>query len=124
MFILIMSVVLLAWLSRDTDDYSDICSLKFLFLCRGIILIAVWLPLWGYADPWFFPISAWTWDQYCIFATWVEISIAPLRLVSRHRCAVLRFDLLFGVSKGFSQVSPITVLSLMIAPGSSQFVCI
>ncbi len=55
---------------------------------------------------------------------WLSINIyivsCPLRLVSRHRCAELRFVLLSRVFKGMNQVSRIVVLTRMIASGSSQ----
>jgi hypothetical protein len=80
--------------------------------------IAVCCHYGVYADPRFFSIF-----QHRALCC-VENSIVPLRLVSCHRCAVPRFDLLFGVLKGISQVSHIVVLNLRspkVAPSLCAF---
>jgi hypothetical protein len=108
MFILIMSVALMAWPSRNPDNVSTI-SYSY-SLRRGNIYCCM-LSLWGHADPWFFPFFSILLCWFLQRACWVEISIVPLRLVSRQRCAVPRFDLLFGVLKGISQVSCVVVFN-------------
>ncbi len=105
MFILIMSVALMAWPSQNPDTVSTI-SYSY-SLRRGNIYCCM-LSFWGYADPWFF--SHFSASSGCNFyVDWAENSIVTLRLVSCHRCAMPRFDLLFGVLKGISQVSCIVV---------------
>jgi hypothetical protein len=106
MFITIMSVALWAWPSRDSDIVFDFPIPNP--TQRHLLLLYV--AILGNADPWIFSVSA---------STELRTVSCPLRLVSRHRCAELRFVLLSEVLKG-SQVSPIFVLTRMIASGSSQ----
>jgi hypothetical protein len=75
-------------------------------------LLLLYVAILGYADPWIFSVSA-------SLSTELRTVSCPLRLVSRHRCAELRFILLSEVLEG-SQVSPIFVLTRIIASGSSQ----
>ncbi len=71
MFILIMSVALMAWPSRNPDTVS--CSYSY-SLRRGNIYCCM-LSFWGHADPWIFSVSALT---VLISATYLfENSILP-----------------------------------------------
>ena len=110
MFILIMSVALMAWPSRNPDTVSTI-PIPY----AEATSIAVCCHFGAMLTPGFFHFSA---------SSWVENSIVPLRLVSWHRCAVPRFNLLFGVLKGISQVSYIVVINLRspkVAPSLCAF---
>ena len=95
MFIMILTVAL---------DFpgTQILSQQFPIPYAEATSIAACCRYGAMLTPGFFHFSA---------SSWVENSIVPLRLVSRHRCAVLRFVLLSGVLKGISQVSLVVVLN-------------
>jgi hypothetical protein len=121
MFIMTIAVALMAWPSRDTDivfsNPIPIPNPRQHLLLHVVILGLCW--------PLVFSIFQHLLVQnnlLVVTSTLPELRTVscPLRLVSRHSCAELRFVLLSGVLKGISQVSIVVVLTRMIAPGSSQ----
>ena len=111
MFIISMSVALLAWPSRDAEI---VFSFLFLFLRRGNIYCCM-LSFWGHADPWFFPF-------FSIF--WVENSIVPFEISIASSLCWASFRFTVRSTQGNKSSQPCCSSHSMIAPGSSQFVCI
>ncbi len=112
-FSFLLLVLCLYWLCqwRLTFPEPRYYLISFLFLTQRqhlLLHVVILGPCWPLV---FFRFSA---SSLCWFlqrAYCFENSIVPSRLVSCHRCAVHRLDLLFGVLKGIGQVSRVVVFN-------------
>ncbi len=119
MFILIMSVALMAWPSRNPDTYS------YSYSYAEATSIAACCHFWGHADPWFFPFFSIFWLKPLLVVTsWVENSIVPFEISIASLLCWASFRSTVRSTQGNKSSQPCCSSQPMIAPGSSQFVCI
>ncbi len=111
MFILIMSVALMAWPSRNSDTVSYSYSYSY----AEATSIAACCHFWGHADPWFFRFSA---------SSWVEYSIVPFEISIASSLCWASFHSTVRSTQGNKSSQPCCSSQPMIAPDSFQFVCI